>query len=693
MLARPATLTLVISLTAGLSAAAVASSPDFPLTDLTLYRSGVGSFTHVATIEGTKTFDIPFATNVVDDVLKSLLMLDGAKDGSHSVTYQSREELARRLAKFSIDLDAASSTSALFNQLRGVEVTLTTPDATRTGTILGVESRASLDRSTTPPTHASKSIVNIITDEGIRSVPIDSISNFTFTDKELTAELNRALRTLVENRTDNVREMAITFSNESAKRRNVAISYVHEMPVWKTAYRIVIPDEADPDNKGKLTLQAMAIIENTTATDWTDVRLSLAAGRPISFTMELGSAIYAQRPSFPVPVAGGLVNLAQAALNLSAHRAPPRTTFASGDARTKLMRGLESQSDMGMNVLGEAPAPSINTDSLGSALSTGDQAGGQFLFTLDAPLNLESQQSAMLPIASTQITGEPVSFYSFDDVPKHPLLGVRFTNDTGLHLMPGPVTVYDANRYAGDAQIPHTSRSDEKRFTYALDLDVHASRARKDARYDVSHSINEGLLRKLSRHEITFTYSLKNLDSRTRTVVIEHRKMFGPGGIIVGKPMKPNEDKLSKISREITIEPGETMTIEIVERSEQSQIFQMGSIDIDSFIASATSGTVSEALISAMKKAARMKRDISSIESEISRNVNSVSNIFTDQTRIRSNMSRLDRNSDLYRTYYTKLTDQEQTISELETANSELRDTHAQKKDAYQDFLANLTIE
>ena len=689
MLARTTSLAVALSLSAGLCAG-VQAAPELPLTDLTLYRSGVGSFTHIANIEGTETFDLRFATEAVDDVLKSLLMLDSAEGGSHSVSYQSREDLSRRLAKFSINLSAASSTTDLFNQLRGVEVTLTTSDTTRTGTILGVERRSSADRSTSPPTQTNESIVNIITDTGIRSIPIDTINNYTFTDKELADELNRALRTLVENRTDNVRDMAITFANDSADRRAVAITYVREMPVWKTAYRVVIPDEKDADATGKLTLQAMAIIENTTAADWSDVRLSLAAGRPISFTMDLDKAIYAPRPNYPVPVFGGLANLAKAATQFASSGAG---LGYSKRAREESMRDLAAQSEMaldGMNFADEARlvAPSMTRGSMGDALSSGDQAGGQFIFTLDSPLNLESQQSAMLPIASTSVTGDAVSFYSFDDVPKHPLLGIRFTNDTGLHLMPGPVTVYDADRYAGDAQIPHTSRNDEKRFTFALDLDVHATRTTEDDRYDVSHSINEGLLRKISRHERTFTYTLKNLDSRTRTVVIEHRKV---SGIVLGVP--EDEKHLSKVTREITIEPGESTSIDIVERSQQSHQYRMGEFDADTFIATATEGTLSEPLIAAMKKASRMKRDISSTESQISRHSDRIKGIFSDQSRIRSNMNKLDRNSELYQIYYTKLTDQEHEIAELELNIDTLKSGLATKRSEYAEFLSNLNID
>ena len=72
---------------------------------------------------------------------------------------------------------------------------------------------------------------------------------------------------------------------------------------------------------------------------------------------------------------------------------------------------------------------------------------------IDAPVTLARQQSAMLPIVNDSVKGEKVSIYNQSVQAKHPLNGLQLINSTALHLMQGPITVFDGGSYAGDAQI------------------------------------------------------------------------------------------------------------------------------------------------------------------------------------------------------------------------------------------------
>src|SRR5205823_3510888 len=92
-------------------------------------------------------------------------------------------------------------------------------------------------------------------------------------------------------------------------KRNVKVGYVIENPVWKTSYRLVLPnlnakkdeaqdnkDEKKAEEKKKPYLQGWAVVENQTDEDWTDVRMALISGRPISFQMNLYDALFIKRP-------------------------------------------------------------------------------------------------------------------------------------------------------------------------------------------------------------------------------------------------------------------------------------------------------------------------------------------------------------------------------------------------------------
>ncbi len=87
-----------------------------------------------------------------------------------------------------------------------------------------------------------------------------------------------------------------------------------------------------------------------------------------------------------------------------------------------------------------------------SAAQAGD-VGELFQYAIDTPVTLPRQQSAMLPIVNGAVKGEKVSIYNQAVQAKHPLNGLQLTNSTDLHLMQGPITVFDGGAYAGDAKI------------------------------------------------------------------------------------------------------------------------------------------------------------------------------------------------------------------------------------------------
>jgi hypothetical protein len=58
-----------------------------------------------------------------------------------------------------------------------------------------------------------------------------------------------------------------------------------------------------------------------------------------------------------------------------------------------------------------------------------------------------------LPIVGKDVEGTRVSIYNEGTQPKSPLLGLRLKNTSGLHLLRGPVTVFESSSYAGDARV------------------------------------------------------------------------------------------------------------------------------------------------------------------------------------------------------------------------------------------------
>ncbi len=67
------------------------------------------------------------------------------------------------------------------------------------------------------------------------------------------------------------------------------LSYVTEAPSWKPSYRVVLGD------KGKVDLEAWAIVDNTSGEDWNQVKLGVGSSSALSFRFDLQSVRLVER--------------------------------------------------------------------------------------------------------------------------------------------------------------------------------------------------------------------------------------------------------------------------------------------------------------------------------------------------------------------------------------------------------------
>ena len=113
-----------------------------------------------------------------------------------------------------------------------------------------------------------------------------------------------------------------------------------ENPIWKTSYRLVLGKD------GKPYLQGWAVVENPTDEDWSDVKMALISGRPISFKMDLYNPLYVPRPtvepelfaSLRPPTYGGRAWTTRATLRPPSRRVPRRPGECQG-GRCAVHRG------------------------------------------------------------------------------------------------------------------------------------------------------------------------------------------------------------------------------------------------------------------------------------------------------------------------------------------------------------------
>ena len=274
-------------------AAASASSPGtrLPVRRVVLYKSGIGYFEHLGRVSGAQTVSIDLTSGQLDDVLKSLTTVDLGGGQVTGITYNTEAPLEEQLRKLRLPLGADVSRTALLEALRGARVEVRAAGAIVPGRILSVDSQVR-GKDETQRTVDELTIVG----EGgdVRTFELGPGVGVTIVEGELRRDLGQYLDVIGAARSQEVRRLQVAARGSGS--RDLFVSYVSAVPVWKTTYRLVIPTEAGR----KPFLQGWAIVDNTLGEDWSDVELSLVAGAPQSFIQPLSKPIYTERPVVPI---------------------------------------------------------------------------------------------------------------------------------------------------------------------------------------------------------------------------------------------------------------------------------------------------------------------------------------------------------------------------------------------------------
>ena len=212
-----------------------------PVRRVVLYENGVGYFEHLGRVRGSQDVHIDFTSAQLNDVLKSLTVLDLAGGRITGVDYNSEAPLARRLATLRLALGEKPSVSEFLGALRGarLEVRGGTGPAL-TGKLLSVERKTRNAANWTVETDE----ISLITDGGeVRSVDLNPATSVRIVDHDLNVEIGKYLSLIASAREQDVRRM--TISTAGTGERNLYVSYISEVPIWKTTYRIVLPTKAE----------------------------------------------------------------------------------------------------------------------------------------------------------------------------------------------------------------------------------------------------------------------------------------------------------------------------------------------------------------------------------------------------------------------------------------------------------------
>ncbi len=663
-----------------------------PLNSVVLFNSGVGFFEHRAEINGTAEVDLQFNVDDINDLLKSMVLQDLGGGHISTVTYTSKDPVTKTLKTFSIDLTDNPTLAQILEQVRGERIEIEAP-AKLKGTIIGLEKRKrKIGRDDEGVIEID--VLNLLTDDGLKSLPLEQLGSIKLLDDKLNEEFKQALTLLASSHDTDKKTVSLKFVGEG--KRPVHVGYVQQAPIWKTSYRLVLGDKETP------LLQGWAIVENTTEDDWQDVKLTLVSGRPISFVMNLYDPLYVNRPLVEPELFASL-RPQKYDEDLSLREQTPenevlirRKLAAANGAVAGNMGGMALNAPAPAAVaLGiEAKTWSLHSSELQAAVQTAAQAGdvGElFQYVINEPVSLKRQRSAMLAIVNGPVEAEKVSIFNSRVQPKHPLNGLKLKNTTELHLMQGPITVFDGGSYAGDAQINDLPPGSERLISYALDLDVEvAQQAKSEPEQITSVTITKGVLitkRKLHRR---VEYTIKNSGSQAKKVLIEVPR---DTNWTLLEPKKPDETTRDMYRFAVQAEPGKPIQLEIVEEQVVDQQLAVADMDAGIIQYYLNAKSVKEDIKKALQEVIARRQRLESIVVERQNLENQIRAISEEQTRIRENMSRLERNSELFTRYVKKFGEQEDQIEQFRTQIENLTKSETALREELAKYISNLKIE
>jgi hypothetical protein len=651
----------------------------------------------------------------LNDLLKSLVVQD--RDGGFvtAVNYGSPEPMAHTLRTFAIDLTETPSLAQIFQQLRGQKVQVDTPTAI-TGVVVGVEKRklSSGDKDT-----IDVEVLNLRTEQGLQSVRVENILRTQFVNPQVDREFQQALDLLATAHVNDQKRVKMDF--RGAGKRNVSVGYIQEAPVWKTSYRLVLADGKPP------FLQGWAIVENTTAQDWRDVQLTLVSGRPISFLMDLAEPLYMSRPLVtPEQHASLRPRVYEQDLSARAQEFEAAAAKSSGGRGRGGMfggggmgggMGGMSGGMMGGGDGGKTTQRPFVTSVIPVADGSGnidlkqgvasaanaEDVGELFRYVINSPVTLDRNESAMLPIVNDPVRGEKVAIYNPAVHVKHPLSGVRLTNTTSLHLLQGPITLFDGGEYAGDARIEDIPPGSTRLISYALDLETEVAVEEKPIeQVTVNLQIRTGGLHVKHKATRQVHYVVKSSSDRAKQMLVE-RAIDSGWRLVQPQPV----EKTRALQRfAVAAEPGKPTNLVVIEEQDRGEDFALSALAPSQLQLYLHMQAASPSLKKALEQALEKKTIAADIQANRLAAERRITELAADQERVRRNLQGVpyvdpkdpfaEPNkktvADLRQRFLTKLADLENELEKQSSTLENLKREEARANRELETFLQELVV-
>ena len=681
---------------------------DLPVRKVVLYKNGVGYFEHAGSVTGNQRVAIDFTSPQLNDVLQSLTVLDEGGGRIAGVNYNSTTPLAEQLKTLSLGMTDEPTSTELFQALRGQRVEVTGgPGGAITGRLLSIESRTEKVGSDADTTIDKFYLTLIATSGAARVIELTPALSVRPLDANLQGQLDRYLELLSTTHSTGLRHL--TLDALGIGQRQLRVSYISEVPVWKSTYRIVFPRTPN----GNATMQGWAVVDNTVGADWDNVQLSLVAGAPQSFIQPLSQPIYTKRVEIPIATEAQLTpqtyeaaeeKQAEARSEMMSNQLAVPHAAPMMTARKKVSAGgVGSGAGIGSSYGGRvmrngansvsvtADALTIGVDRASDAFHEGDVTTNAFddffEYALTAPVTIHKNESAMVPILQQELPAMHVTVWSERE--PTPMRAVWLENKSKLTLDSGSFSIFESGEFAGEGLLEPIHPGEKRLLSYAADQAVKVRRAAPAQTSTLRHiAMHQGVLVQQTSQDTDSAYTVNNTGDETREVLIEHARI--PGAELVSE-RKPAEITATAYRYRMTVKPHESDDLHVHERALLSETVRIDP-DEDRTAFLIAVGKITPSVEEKLKPLIDAETALSGLNVKIEENEAKEKQLAADEDRDRANLTALKGN-DAAKRFVEELNRAEDALQAARKLSADLEQQKNAAMDKLNALIAGLSFD
>jgi hypothetical protein len=273
------------------------------------------------------------------------------------------------------------------------------------------------------------------------------------------------------------------------------------------------------------------------------------------------------------------------------------------------------------------------------------------------------------------------------------MLGLKLKNTSGLHLMQGPITVFEGSTYAGDARIQDVQPNDERLLSYAVDLGTEVeAKSHFPPQRLIAVRVERGVIIRTDKVREEKTYTVTNRSGSERTLWIEHP--YRPDFTLVSteKPVERTQENY-RFEMKVPAEAKKSVSQTVVEERDIASSLFISNTDDNTIRFFMNNTLSSDGVKEALKTALDQKAKLAATRQDLAHVTEQLRVITEDQTRLRANLREMPSTAAAYKRYLEKFDKQETEIEDLQKQQKTLQQQELKQRQEFDRFLANLNVK